>query len=631
MLSKIREKSQGVFAWVILLLICVPFALWGIQNYVGGGSEAAIVSVNGKDFFQDDLNRAYSQFTQNLAGKKFDENLVKKQAMEKLIQDEILLQHAQGSGLVATDKTAREFIKSLEYFKTDGKFDNKQYKAMLATQRMAPAEFVKKIKKALMMDQFQRAIVDSGFATQSDIDAFFKIQNQTRDVEVISIALNNVEEQPSSEEIESYYQQRQQEYLTDEQASIEYVELALDDLAKQVEFSDEQLKAYYDERKDLYTTKERRKISHILFSFTKNTDDDEKQLQRAINAKKELNNKTFSVVASEQSDDKLTASKGGDLGLFNVGVMEKSFEDTASSLKLGEVSQPIKSSFGYHLIKVTELVESKVKSFEAVKKELTVAYQKAESENNFYELGETLTGLSFETPDSLIAVADGLGVEIKKTALFGRNVELNKAKTDEKNITAQLAIINTVFSEDVLKGNNSEPIELGNDRLVVLRILEHKPAEIMPLKNVKGSIVGQLLKKKAIDLAIQKAKTIKSAVVSGQTMESVAKANGEEVKVFSGLNRGNGDLSWQLNQAAFKAAKPMDGKSTVVIVAEPAGSQAVINVTAVTQGVITDADKAKSKLLGENMASAFGRADLDAALNSLRKEADIRVNTPQQQ
>jgi len=620
MLVKIREKSQGVFAWVILILICVPFALWGIQNYVGGGSEAAVVSVGGKDFFQQDLNNAYSQFAQNLQGRSFDENIVKKQALEKLIQDEILLQYVQSEGLVVADETARAFVKSLDYFQTDGKFNNKQYKALLSAQRISSEEFVNRIKKALLMEQFQRSVVESGFATAKDIENFFKIQNQKRSVEVISIPLAKVEEQPANEEIESYYQQHQNAFLTSEQVAIEYVELSLGELSKQVEPSDEQLQTYYEEQKDLYTTKERRKISHILFAFTKDTSSDEKQLERAVKAKQALQQKEFAVLAVELSDDKLTASKGGDLGLFNIGVMEKAFEDAASSLKLGEVSEPVKSAFGYHLIKVTELMPGEIKSFDAVKDELTTAFQRSEAETTFYELGESLTEVSYENPDSLVAVADTLGLEIKKTELFGRNT------ADKEGIVSQVAIINSAFSEDVLKGNNSEPVELGSDRLVVLRMLEYRPADAKSLTEVKASIIAILLNDKAKNITSEKSEKIKADVLAGKSMQEVAKENALQVQKFSDLSRANGDFTWQVNQAVFKAAKPGDGRSTVVSVADPTGSQSVINLLSVTEGVMTESDKAKQELAESNMAKAFGQADFNATINSLRASTEIKVN-----
>jgi len=621
MLLKIREKSQGVFAWVILLLICVPFALWGIQNYVGGGSEAAIVKVGDKEFYQQDLNRAYSQFSQNLQGANFDEEAVKKQALDKMIKDEVLLQYVEDEGLVVTDQAARDFIKGLEYFQTDGKFDNKQYKAMLATQRMAPSEFVGKIKKALVMEQFQRSVVESGFATEKDIESFFKIQNQKRDVEILAVALEKITEQPAVEEIEEYYQKNQNSFLTVEQVAIEYVELALDDLAKDVEPSVEQLTAYYEEQKDLYTTKERRKISHILFSFTKDSGSDNDQLERALKAKAELADKDFAALATEVSDDKLSAAKGGDLGLFNVGVMEKAFEDAAMSLQLNEVSEPIKSAFGYHLIKVTELVEGEVKSFDQVKAELTTAFQRTEAETAFYESGETLTELSYESPDSLQAVSDALGIKTVKTALFSRNTSASG-----QDITSQKAVIDMAFSEDVLKGENSSVIELGDDKLVVLRMVEHKPAEVRPLETIKPVIVAKLLSDKARAVAADKAEAIKAAVDAGQSLVDVAKQYDLKVEKLLALSRSNGDVPWQVNQAVFKAAKPVDGKPVVVLVSDVAGAQTVISLLSVTEGEMTASDKAKKELAESNLAKAFGQADFGAALNSLQANAEIVVN-----
>ncbi len=627
MLLKIREKSQGVFAWVILILICVPFALWGIQNYVGGGSEKAIASVGDKDFFQQDLNQAYAQFSQSMAGKNFNEELLKKQALEKLISDEVLLQHAENENLVVTDEAARKFVKTLEYFKTDDTFDNKKFKALLAAQQLSPKEFVNRVKKALVMEQFQRSVTESGFVTEKEIEGFFRIQNQKRNVEIISIALVKITDQPTEQEVENFYQQNQQTFLTEEQASIEYIELSLDNLAKKIESSDEQLQTYYDENKEQYTTKERRKISHILFAFNKDVENDKKQLERALNAKKALQDKAFADLALELSDDKVTASKGGDLGLFNAGVMEKAFEDAASSLKLGEVSEPVKSAFGYHLIKVTELVASEVETFDSIKEKITTAYQRAQAEKTYYELGESLTELSYENPDSLIAVADELDVDIKNTPLFGRKLHVNTAPGAAPTIFSELAIVQATFSKDVLKGNNSDPIELGTDRLVVIRILKHQPAKVKDLAKVKKDIVETLLNNKSKQIAIEKAELIKKTVLAGKSMEAVAKENGLDVKILNDMTRSNGDITWQVNQAIFKAAKPLAEKTTVITVSEPSGAQTVVNLLAVTEGVMTEADKAKQDLAKTNMAKAFGQAEFSATLDSLQANAEIKTNT----
>ena len=175
MLLKIREKAQGIFAWVILIAICVPFALWGIQNYVDVGQETAVVSVGDKDFFQKDVTRAYQQFSQQLAGRGIPEEMLKEQALQKLINDEVLLQYVQDQGLAVADNTAKSYIKGLQYFQVDGKFSKQQYKALLASQNMSPEQFLQQIRNAIKMEQFQLGIMDSSFATEHDIEKFYSL------------------------------------------------------------------------------------------------------------------------------------------------------------------------------------------------------------------------------------------------------------------------------------------------------------------------------------------------------------------------------------------------------------------------------------------------------------------------
>ncbi len=619
MLTKIREKAQGAFAWGILIIICVPFALWGIQNYLDTGEEAPVASVGDKDFFQRDVNKAYEQYSQNLQGMTIDEQTLKAQALEKLIKDEVLLQYVHANGLVTTDDAAREFIQSLPYFQVDGKFDDKRYKTMLNLQKMSSGEFVNRIKNALIMEQFQRSIIDSSFATKYDVESFFKIQNQQRDVDYVTVAVQKLAEQPSEEEIAAYYQQHQDLYQTPEQVSVEYIELSLEDIAKTIAVTDDKLKAFYEEQKDQYTTPERRKISHILFAINDKVDE-KTALEKALKAQKELANKDFAAVAAEVSDDKLTAKTGGDLGLFNAGVMEKSFEDAASALKLGEVSNPVKSAFGYHLIKVTELVPGEIKPFESIKNEVTKAYQKAQAENAFYEAGETLTEMSYENPDNLKTVADALGVTIKKSAVF------TKDKGD--SIAADEKIRNAAFTEEVLQGNNSTPIELGTDRLVVLRMLEHKPAAARELNDVKKDIVAVLLSDKAKQQAIETSKKIKTRLQAGESIQTVAAENKLQAKTVAGLTRSKEDVPLPLSQAIFKAAKPVGGKPTVFIAELPAGEQVVVSLSKVKDGVMTEDDKKQMELATKNIAKAFGQTEFNALINSLQAEADISVKAP---
>jgi peptidyl-prolyl cis-trans isomerase D len=622
MLLEIREKVQGVFASIILVLICVLFGLWGIQNYLGGGKEAPLVTVGDKEFFQREVTQAYQQFAQNLAGMKFDEETLKKQALEKLIRDEVLLQYSQNQNLVVTDDTARDFIQSLEYFQKDGKFDKTQYQAMLGSQGMSSDEFVSRIKKALMMEQVQRAVIDSGFVTKSEVDAFFKIQNQKRDVEYISIPLSAPGSVPSEEEISAYYQQHLNAYQSDEQVSVQYVELSLDALSNDVSATEDQLKDYYEEQKTQFTSPERRKISHILIAFGKDNVTEEQALQKALAAKQTLSNKDFAALATELSDDKLSAKNGGDLGLFNVGVMEKAFEEAASKLKLGEVSEPVKSAFGYHLIKVTELVPGEVKTFETVKPELSKAYKKAQAESRFNELAEKLSQVSYENPESLDATSNMLGVEIQETAMFTRQAGEGVANDEKLRLAA--------FSEDVLKGSNSEPVEVGTDKLVVLRMKSHVPAANKELNDVKKEVIAALQKDKAQQHAIEVANQIKADLSAGKTISEVAQAAHLNVKKVNGLARSTADVDPAVSQAIFRAPKPQANRPSIVIIDEPAGGKILASINAVKDGEMTEADKAKLAVIEKNMATAFGRAQFESVLNQLQVNADIKIHEAKQ-
>jgi peptidyl-prolyl cis-trans isomerase D len=623
MLTKIREKSQGAFSWLLLLIIVIPFTLWGIENYIKGGSEQAVASVGHKDFFQNDVNRAYQQYSQNFAGMGIAEEILKKQALDKLIKDEVLLQYTEAEGLVSADADTRTFIQDLDYFKVNGKFDKTQYKNWLAAQRLSSAEFTNRVKKSQVMMQFQRSIMDSSFVTPYDLDHFFKIQNQQREIAYVTLPLKPAQAKPTEEEIAAYYKQHQAQFQTKETMAIDYVTLSLANLAKDVKVTEAQLKSFYEEQKQLYTTKEQRKLSHILFAVSSNVDE-KTALAKANAALDKLKNKSFESLANELSEDKSSASKGGDLGLFEPGTMaEKAFDQAASQLKLNEISKPIKTKYGYHLIKVTELVPAKVNPFDEVKADVTKAYQHKEAEANFYTLIDKITEVSYQNPDSLAAVADMLGVAVEKTKEFTRD--------SGEGIAKEKAVRSAAFSDEVLKGNNSEPVELGSDKVIVLRMSVHHPAATRDLNDVRPEIVAALLNEKAHQEAVKLAAELKKQLMAGKKLSAVADEQGLKVKTIAQLNRENTQIPAQIVEATFKAAKPVAGKPTVFIVAMPNGEQVVASLSKVTEGVMTESDKKQKALAEKNMANALGQTVFDAVINGLEADADVRVSLPPKQ
>jgi len=318
----------------------------------------------------------------------------------------------------------------------------------------------------------------------------------------------------------------------------------------------------------------------------------------------------------------LTAKKGGDLGLFNVGVMEKSLEEAASALKLGEVSNPVRSAFGYHLIKVTELVAGGVKPFESVKNDVIQAYQKNQAENAFFEAGEKLTEMSFEHPDSLQTVASNLGIIVKKSSLF--------TKDKGEGVASEDKIRNVAFSEEVLQGNNSAPVELGAGRLVVVRLLEHKAATKRELSEVKQDVVAELARQKAQLQTDEKVQKITDKLRSGLSIQAIAAENNLSIKTEKALVRGKNKLPEALSNAIFKAAKPIADKPSIFNVTLPTGERLIVSLSKVAVGVMSEADKKQLELAKKNIANAFGQTEFNQALNSLQRKADVTVNAKTQ-
>jgi peptidyl-prolyl cis-trans isomerase D len=297
--------------------------------------------------------------------------------------------------------------------------------------------------------------------------------------------------------------------------------------------------------------------------------------------------------------------------------MVQEFEDAAVKLKANEISQPVKSKFGYHLIKVTELTPTQVKPFDKVKDEVIKAYQKAQAENAFYEQGEKLTNISYENPDSLQAAANELKLEIKKTGLF--------SKVAGEGIASEEKLRTAAFTEEVLQGNNSTPIELGNDRLVVIHVLDHKTATFKELATVKEQIVSILNKEKAKQLTNEKVQKMKAELFAGAELKKVAEDNKLELKEAKAVSRIVSPLPPQVTEALFKAAKPVANKPSIFTVVLPSDEQVIVSILKVTDGVITESDKKQLDLAKKNIGRALGETEFNSAMNSLQAQADITI------
>ncbi len=619
MLQSIRNRAQGVFAWVVLGLICIPFAFWGIQNYMGNGQEQAVALVGDKEIFQRDITRAYEQIAARIGDiGSLDEDTLKQVALKNLIDEEVLKQSVDRDGFKVSDGHVRDTISSLPYFQNDGKFDQSKYESVLSAQGLPESYFVLQIREGLEIAQLREGITTSSFATQQEIDRFLKLRDQQRTVEYITIPVNESSAEMTDKAIKKYYQDNITSFQVPEKVSVKYLELSLEQLAAKVDVGDQDLLEFYERQKENYTKPERRKVSHILVSAASGADQDvsDKALKKISEIQQLLKDSDFATVARQMSDDKASGKDGGNLGVINPGDMDANFEEAAFSLQLNEVSEPVKSAFGYHLIKLTELKAVEIKPFAQVQAEVEKSYRRQTAENTFYELGETLEQDSYENSGSLEPTAESTGLEIKTSEFFTRG---------HKDGFGSHKLINQVaFSTEVLEGNNSTPIEISSEKVIVLRIDQHIAAENKPLAEVKQEIVRSLRLETAKAATKTSAENIYSLLKKDSNLSEIAGENNYKLETPEPLTRTSNAVPRVLIRDLFRSAKPQQGKSIPLLIAMPEGQYVVASLLSVSEPAAKPEDNDKQQELARQwMSSEYGNAEFSEALAHLRDSTSI--------
>jgi peptidyl-prolyl cis-trans isomerase D len=469
------------------------------------------------------------------------------------------------------------------------------------------------------MEQYQRGLLDSAFVTPNQIASLFRLRNQEREVEYLKIPLKKSARTISDAEIEDYYRKHLQAYQNPERVSIEYIAVRLDDIAKETQVTEDDLRNLYEEQKSGFASEERRKVSHILVAV--DSEGGEAAEQAALAKINQIQDRLakgedFAKAAKETSDDPVSAQNGGDLGFITKGAMEQNFADAAFALKQGELSKPVKTSFGYHLIKVAELSPAKVKPFEEVKDELLKTFQRNAAENKFYEQGQTLTELSYEHPDSLEPAAKALNLKIESTGYFTREAG--------DGIAAESTVRAAAFSEDVLNGRNSDPVELGSEKAVVLRIKDHQPASDKPLAEVKEDIVGKLRAEDARQETRKQAEELLRQAQQGAPLTGLAKEHGMQVSKETNLRRDAKNVSPVLTNAVFKAARPSAEQPIISTVELENGDQVVFKLIAVKDGA-SQGDPKEADAARQFLAKNAAQREFSSFVAQLRELADVYV------
>ncbi|MGF6286897.1 SurA N-terminal domain-containing protein [Pseudomonas silensiensis] len=621
MLQNIRDNSQGWIAKTIIGVIVALMALTGfdaIFKATTHRNDAA--KVNGEEISQNELSQAVDmqrrQLMQQL-GKDFDaslldEKMLRESALKGLIDRKLLLQGAENSKFAFSEAALDQVILQTPEFQVDGKFSPERFDQVIRQLGYSRMQFRQMLAQEMLIGQLRAGLAGSGFVTDAQVLAFARLEKQTRDFASLNVKADPAAVKLTDDEVKAYYDEHAKEFMTPDQVVIDYLELKKASFFDQVSVKDEDLQAAY--QKEIANLSEQRRAAHILIEVNdKVTEAQAKAKIEEIQARLAKGEK-FEALAKEFSQDPGSANNGGDLGYAGPGVYDPAFETALYALAKDQVSAPVRTDFGFHLIKLLGVEAPEVPTLASLKDKLTRELKTQQVEQRFVEATKQLEDSSFESSD-LAQPAQDLKLTVHTSKPFGRE--------GGEGVAANRAVVTAAFSPEVLdEGANSTAIELDPETVIVLRAKEHlKPAQL-PLESVAASIRVQLSKEHASSAAKTKAEELIVSLRDGKTALDKA-IDGQSWKVTQAATRGQEGVDPTVLQALFRMPKPAaKDKPTFSNVTLADGSLVIVRLNGVNEAAApTEEEKAQYRRF---LASRIGQQDFAAYRKMLESQAEIK-------
>ena len=637
MLQYIHDKLSGKLAYILLGALALVFSVWGVQGIVSfSAKREAGMRVNGEDIDTERVRRAYQeQIAQISRAFKGDlpaplKTRAQQQVTDQFVAVTLLDQQAQKLGYTVSDADVIRAVQAEQAFQVDGKFDRDAYEGLLRSRGYTPAMFEAEERKDLRDRQIEAGIRLSAFATEAEVKRLAALEGETRSVAYAAIPaakfLPGVHADAAA--IQAYYDGHKSDYMTADTVTLSYVALRLDTLAAQVPVTDADLKAYFDSVKDRYVQPEKRHARHILIQG-----EDDAARAKADSVYKEATapGADFAELAKKYSADAGSAQQGGELGWAEKGFFVPSFADALFAMQPGEIKGPVKSQFGWHIIKLEGIDAGKAKSFDEVKPQLEAEYRRTEAEKRFGDAQEKLDQLVFENSGSLEPAAQALGVKVEQIADFTRTAGGAPLGADPK-------LLEAAFSSDVLAGQNSRALELKPGLVVAIHASNRREPKLRPLSEVRAQVEQAVTEDLAAQAAADAAKTLSAALAAGtlwsdalkplgpthppDTEKEKAPPNTVVYQPAMSMVRANAGVPRAVTTSAFQAAHPQGGKPSVGSVALLKGDVAVYTVDAVQPGTLGKDATSQAQRIAQS--SAIG--EITAYVETLRAAASIHTN-----
>lgn len=619
MLLAIREKVQGWVAWAIVIVLIVPFALWGIDQYATGDRTVVVAEVNGENITGTEFIRFYNRQRMRLQqqfGDMYDQVVedqeLREQVLDAMIESRLIKQWAQKQGLLISDQQLASVIQAADVFQDNGVFSEQVYQDILLRNGLTVSSFEFEQRQFLIENQFRALTTSSVFVTASELEAIYQLQNQRRDIDYIRLDQRIFRDQIEVTEAQklAFYEANQDSFVVPEKVVIDYVTLSMDDVAKTIEISDEQARDFYQANVGLFTQPEMRRASHILIRG-----DEADSLATIAEVQAKLaGGQDFESLAREYSQDPGSAMNGGDLEYFEQGMMVPEFDEVVFNMALNEVSDVVATDFGWHLIMLTGIRELQALAFEEVQDEVTHQLRLEMAERIYFEKLEDLNTLAYEQPDSLEPLLSIVSGGIKTSEPFGRD--------GGKGWLSQNRVLEATFSDDVFKSRlNSIAIEVEPNRSLVLRINNYTPEYLQAYEAVADQIKARLIRDASIAKSAELADEVMAQIEAGANPEELVR-KGVEWHPVGWIERQNHQVLPQISDAAFKSVKPKEGQVSWTRTQVPTGDSVLIRVKQVD---VLENEDSRSQMtqLEQALDSIYQAAEIEARMASIKAEANI--------
>lgn len=630
MLQAIRDKATGWLAYVIIGLIAVPFALWGLGEYFGGAGPLVAAEVNGTEIpvriVHQETRAQRDQLTQMFGGQipadLFDERALRDAALESLIQQELLRQAAEKAGFRAAESGVVREIQSISVFSENGRFDPDRYHALLQSQRITPGEFERDVAQSIKMAQIQQAIQATGDWPPAKVETYARLRNQVRVASWTILAIDAFDHADVVEDavIEAYYQANPERFATEEQLRVAYLQLDPRAVESDVTLRDEDIREHFEVNIQRYTDPELRRVRHILIDATTV---DAESLARGLRERLEAG-ETFAELADAYSSDSLSADRGGDMGQIARGDLDRVLETVIFSLPVGLVSQPVQSARGWHILEVTDIQPAQAQPFASVREEVERDLRDRRAEQRQIQLLDDLLSQTFENPESLTPAARVTGLDVQESDWFTR--------ANGGGIAAVRGVREAAFSAAVLvDGRNSDAIDLPDGSTVILRKLERQAPSTRPLDEVADSIRETLRRDAAAVAAQTAAEALRERLHAGASLAELQDQDptliwAEAVEVpRRGAVATDSPLPEALREHLFRMTAPAAPETPVVdILRLPNGDAALVLLEAIRSvELATDGSDEALRQAAQSLQMNQAAAEIQAYLAWLESEAKI--------